>query len=89
MPLCLVIALGGVGLLSLLAIIVSLCQTIYTFILVVLSVAKYIPYWVVNFTSIMTTVHDYVPVGLSVVALVCSGTMLCRFIYNAVRGAGA
>ena len=75
--------------LSLLAIIVSLCGTIYSAILLFTSVAKYIPYWVVNFTSIIATVHEYVPVGLSVIALVCSGTMLCRFIYNAVRGAGA
>lgn len=75
--------------LSLLAIIVSLCGVIYSAILLILSVAKYIPYWVVNYTSIMATVHEYVPVGLSVVALVCSGTMLFRFVYNAVRGSGA
>lgn len=75
--------------LSLLAIIVSLCGTIYSGILLILSIAKYIPYWVVNFTSIIAIIDDYMPVGLATVAFVCSGTMLVRFIYNAVRGSGA
>lgn len=87
---CLASALvGGVCLLSLLALIVSFCELCYSFILLVFSIAKYIPYWIVNFTSIIAIIDDFMPVGLAVVAAVCSGTMLVRFIYNAVRGSGA
>lgn len=80
--------------LGILMTIASFCTYLYNLCHVILVgiftiFGEYIPHYIQLIISVYQVAQQHMPLGLATVAGICFGTMLFRFIWNAVRGAGA
>lgn len=80
--------------LGILLTIASFCTYLYNLFHVILYgiftiFGEYIPHYILLIMQVWHVTEQYMPIGLSAVAGICFGTMLFRFIWNAVRGSGA